>query len=232
MTVLSERLEELLSKLGVRTVETITTQRGPSFRGSLVSAEASEITAKARERHFADGYGFWENTVSLATSASDATRQGIFEGAITQNPMPAEHEQLALEQFCRKLASGAWQGLPGRRLVSLSSRMWTEAGQAHLQMLDLSVPANSEHAVQTVRDAAGVLGVKGILVKTGRSFHLYGDVILEWDEYVQFLARAALLAPVVDSRWVLHQILDGQASLRVSNNLERDQSMPEPVEVL
>lgn len=226
MTTLAKALFTHLDVFGVKEIELIKTSRGSSFRGSAVSPTASTITGEAREQHLRNGFGFWEHAVALAIRADAETRRGLFEGAAKHNSNTQQKEVMPLGKFCEGLENGVWNNLPNREMVSLSSRVWTEGAEAYLQMLDLGVSVTEPNAEDAIRDAIQVMGTTGLLVKSGRSFHFYGDSLMTPVEHVKFLARAALMAPLVDSRWVMHQLLDGQSALRISNNLERGEMIP------
>lgn len=227
MIELAESLHLHLASLGVTQVEVLHTERDASFRGSDVSAEGSIITASARERHLADGYGFWDHVVASAVSADNLTRVGLFRGAVRTKLSPESAERMSLAVFARMLGEGVWEQLPGRQLASLSSHVATADGSgAHLFMLDLGLP---EHlTLAAVRDAMRALEIDGQIVRSGRSYHLYAHRLGTWSEYVAFLARASLLSPLVDSRWALRQITDGRGSLRISSNSGRDVLTPTP----
>lgn len=229
MAKLADALSEHLLGLGVETTELLYTERAPSFRGSSVSAAASEVTASARRRHLDEGYGFWEHVVAEAAGLDTATRQALFAGAIRHNAVPERSERLSVTQLRQRLLRGNWEGLSGRRLVSLSSRVWTEKGALrHLVMMDFGIPASGARSKEAVAAAQEVLGLHGLLVLSGNSYHLYGDRLVEWPDLVQVLARCSLLSPVIDARWVAHQIVDGRAALRLSTSLERQEISPVP----
>ena len=98
----------------------------------------------------------------------------------------------------------------------------------HLQLIDLDLPRRAG-SVDDIGTALDTLGVEGLLVSFGRSYHFYGSHIDYWDRYVEFLARASLLSPLVDSRWALRQIIAGRGARRVSTNTEREVHTPTPV---
>lgn len=59
------------------------------------------------------------------------------------------------------------------------------------------------------------------LVFSGRSYHLYIDILFSHAAWVRFMGRILLLnlrhqPPVIDSRWVGHRLVGGCASLRWS----------------
>jgi hypothetical protein len=57
-----------------------------------------------------------------------------------------------------------------------------------------------------------------MLVNSGRSYHFYGDRLLTTSKWREVLLRASLLAPIVDGRWITHQLLQGYAALQVSSH--------------
>lgn len=226
MSELADSLHRYLTDLDVARVDVLHTDRGASFRGGSVSTQASNITAAARERHLDDRYGFWEHVVAAGVIASADTRNGLYAGAVRTKPNTVTTRTMTVTEFTRALASRQWEHLSGRQLVSLASRVTTRDGlTGHLYLLDFGLP-DHPHLVDAIATALDVLGIHGTVVATGRSFHLYGQRITDWNTYASFLARAALLAPLVDARWVMHQIMEGRASLRVSSNTDRDTQAP------
>lgn len=228
MSDLAEALQRYLHDLNIASVDVEYTVRDPSFRGSSVSAQGSGITAAARERHLVEGYGFWEHVVASSVTAQPDTRRGLYAGAVRSRIGTVTTKTMTVEEFVSSLDRGQWEQLPGRQIISLSSHVTTRYGATgHLHLLDFGLP-NRPHLAEAFHTALSVLDIDGILVATGRSYHLYGRRITGWDAYTSFLARAALLSPVVDARWVLHQLTEGHAALRVSSNTDRDTHLPKP----
>jgi hypothetical protein len=100
--------------------------------------------------------------------------------------------------------------------LALSSAVETQQNTVrHIPMLDfrgLEPPQDvpiAEHLVSQ-------LGTPGSLLKSGQSFHFYGDRLVEFDELTNFLARAMLFGPFVDVRWIAHQLMESSCSLRIS----------------
>ena len=228
MTVFARALPELLTDLGVKGVEILQSVRVDSFRGSSYSPEASAITARARQRHHADGFGFWNHVLMLGATAPHATRQALYQGAVRGNPLGERKTRLSTKEFRQALEEGRWLDQPGRQLTSLSSRVWLNTGEVrHLNLLDFGIPLEAPGALQAAESALDALQTCGLLVSSGRSMHLYGAVTSSWTEYVEFLARASLLSPIVDARWAAYSVLDGRGALRISTAAERDQQPPE-----
>jgi hypothetical protein len=105
----------------------------------------------------------------------------------------------------------------GNRLVALSSRVSTnDGGRMHLPLLDFAL-SHSNDNTKIVAHAADQLGLPYAVLGTTHSYHYYGLQVLPAEQYLgEFLGRALLLAPLVDARWIAHQLMDGLATLRVS----------------
>src|SRR5699024_1911704 len=115
------------------------------------------------------------------------------------------------------LEEGRWLGQPGRQLTSLSSRVWLNTGEErHLHLLDFGIPLAAPGALQAAESVLDALGIRGLLVSSGRSMHLYGAATSGWTDYAEFLARASLLSPIVDARWASYSVGDGRGALRIS----------------
>ncbi len=227
MTELASTLRDYFAALDVTQVELLHSERGASFRGSSVSMEASSITAAARSRHLSDGYGFWEHVVAAGITAKPDTRAGLYAGAVRHRPATETSQSMTVAEFTQTLRDGRWEQLHGREMVSLSSRATTTNGsEIHLHLLDLGLP-DGPSVIEAIRAGLDTLGIDGALVSSGRSYHFYGLRISDWPEYATFLARAAFLSPLVDARWVLHQLLDRRGALRISSN-HRDTHTPTP----
>ena len=119
----------------------------------------------------------------------------------------------------RQALEAATAGLRPGRILALRSLCvgGSAAPDRHLQMLDFRLPVNdaSERIVEaTVR----AMGLHGWLLSSGRSYHFLGSrTLASPEELMAFLGRALLFAPIVDGRWVAHQMIEGQCALRVSS---------------
>jgi hypothetical protein len=115
-------------------------------------------------------------------------------------------------------------------VLAWSSRLDRVApdGPLHVPMLDFQV-AVSPAATELATALLAELGVGGWLLSSGHSYHFIGDEPLAGaGELAAFLGRALLFAPVVDGRWVAHQLIEGACALRISTG---DRDRPAPVVV-
>ncbi len=106
--------------------------------------------------------------------------------------------------------------------IGLCSTVALNNGEsAHLPLLDFSIPPSHSNC-KLVENAAQLLGFPhALVVESGRSYHLYGLGFLVQEAWIKFLARALLLAPLVDVRYVAHRLLAGHAVLRINATLNK-----------
>jgi hypothetical protein len=96
-----------------------------------------------------------------------------------------------------------------------------EITKCHFALLDFET-SDLERIEFASKALIGEYGAKqAILVNSGRSYHLYMDVLLTHDAWVRFMGRALLLntrdePPTVDARWIGHRLIGGHAALRWS----------------
>lgn len=219
---LAEYLPALLREAGIETVELDVLHRRPSFQGSEVSPRAQSITDPARDEHRARGFGFWEFVLADAVTADSETRRGLLDGALRHNSEGAIRLKLKREEFIERLRAGEYENLPPRDLVSFCSpvEVFGDGQRMHLPLLDLGVKPGPD-GVAAAMDAMRSLGLRGLLFESGRSYHFYSADPVTQPDLVAILGRAQLLSPIVDSRWVSHQLIDGRCGLRISTDSEK-----------
>jgi hypothetical protein len=82
-------------------------------------------------------------------------------------------------------------------------------------MLDFSQAA-AARALQLVKGVVETIGLTGYILESGRSYHFYGEQLLDDSQWLRFLAESLLFGPVVDRRWVAHQLIESASALRIS----------------
>lgn len=107
----------------------------------------------------------------------------------------------------------------GRDAMALQSRVTLPSGEdRYLPMLDFTSKATRPGSAATVRAAIETLDTAGILCASARSFHFYGHDLVSREQQLDFWGRALLLTPIVDERWIAHQIRGQVGALRISAN--------------
>ena len=185
----------------------------------------------ARSRYKATGRAFWDELLEIGAAGDGELRSTVLHQALYHR---GEHEgqvdsELDLDPFLADLATGKFVMMPDREMVALTSQVVTTEGKMlHLPMLDFRLPSAID-TLPVALDVLTALGAPGLLVDSGRSYHYYGNQLMTFSELARFLGRAQLLSPLVDQRWVGHQLVSGKCALRVSTDPERSPEPPRPV---
>jgi hypothetical protein len=223
----AEDLGRVLQSAEVNEVEILYFARPHAFLGREISEEARSLARIARESHRQQGYGFWEKLLAISAESDRPTRRAIFDRAVTaqRSNDSTKREKLSTNILLGRLADGQYTNLPGREVVALSSRIGLERASTdmHLPMIDFALSANP-HNDGVIVDVAEALHLQGSIFDSGNSYHYYGNIPITGDDLPGFVAKAQLLSPLVDFRWGCYQILDGEFSLRISTDQERNSS--------
>jgi hypothetical protein len=224
-------LSKLIASLPqIRRIQLVRTPHAPKAQTRLADEpEALPLLDRGAQLRKIEGLPFWD-TVLLAAERhegglSDALAQGaIFHQALCDDPTLTRLVDDNLDDWLRQqVATGAED-----EVLAFSSRV-TLNGEisAHIPMLDFSARTDNSGSLKSARAILKQLGHPGTLLTSGRSFHFYGQKLLSQDELAHFLGQALLFAPLVDGRWVAHQLINGFCALRISKG--RDGSLPATV---
>jgi hypothetical protein len=196
--------------------------------------ELAVAAAKARKRE--TGQPFWDALYSELPFLSREARQEIFvlaqyhhsmgDVAVTTTfNLTASAIEAAIASESRSLESG--------EILAISSRMLAASGEeTHLPMLDFRV-AVSEKNEELVREQLRAMKLQGWLLESGRSYHFLGCSVLDGGAGLsKFLGQALLFAPLVDGRWVAHQLIEGACALRISSGNDEQISPRSVAELL
>ncbi len=183
------------------------------------SLRTEEVLRTAADLRHRTNLPFWDavnvSGFGRAEVATDLLREALFhnrhESPRRRVPIPGLTAQ-GLAELC---------SASGDEVTVLSSEIEMDDGsRRHLPMLDFHAPA-SEANLMLVTAAARELHPSGFVLKSGKSYHFYGAALLSGEQNIDHLARALLLAPIVDRAWVAHQLLERACGLRISVREER-----------
>lgn len=100
---------------------------------------------------------------------------------------------------------------------AISSRVKTASGAwKHIPLMDFHINI-SPYALDVVL-AVGkeIFGESFLILESDRSYHGVGLSLLSDTQFLQFLARAILFSPIVDHAYIAHQLIEREASLRIT----------------
>jgi hypothetical protein len=101
--------------------------------------------------------------------------------------------------------------------LSASSKVTLSDGSiGHLPMIDFRCEPSDDN-LRAVTDVARAIGERsGAFLNSGNSYHYYGLNVLGERDWVAFLGKCLLFAPLVDVRYIGHRLIDGHCRLRLS----------------
>ena len=102
------------------------------------------------------------------------------------------------------------------RYASLDSWLAFDDQRGYLPLLDFRISPNEAHTKLVSALCQRLLPQGFVILDSGRSYHACGVVVHTKRERVDFLAKSLLFAPIVDDRYVAHQILQPSSTLRIS----------------
>ena len=90
-----------------------------------------------------------------------------------------------------------------------------------LPLLDFHCPESTEND-HLISDVCKQLYRGAALVfSSGESYHTLGLDPLDEQGFRDFLTRSLLFAPIVDARYVAHQLIEGACALRLNSSMEK-----------
>lgn len=186
----------------------------PLIQVRTPAIENSDVFKQAAKMRQETLLPFWDSALSQALHGSLDTRQ-IIDAALFHNTKPEvlhTIEAKNAESHLNNLLSKEWD----ESTLALSSRVKLKGGsRRHIPMLDFHIPSNAVTYKTVVRCLNSLDVGNFMIVDSGKSFHAYGFTLLNANGLRSFLSRALLLSPIVDSRYIAHQLLCNQCKLRV-----------------
>lgn len=193
----------------------------PRVQQRVEGADRSEaLIDLARDIRTEKGMPFWHALFLAGERSSGGVPLDILRSALYhQDPANYETEELQVSRHTPSHLAELAMSVEGRNAIALQSRVTLPSGsERFIPMLDFTSKATRIGSEATVRSAAAALGLPGRLFASARSYHFYGSELVSRAEQLDFWARALLLTPIVDERWIAHQIRAQVAALRISPN--------------
>lgn len=165
------------------------------------------------------GLSFWDATL-LFVSSHPVTAGTVLKHATRHNSQDMDHTVVArqdcTESHLRKLVGQLANG----QILAVSSKVQTANNHfKHIPMLDFHC-RESESNLCVVKTVISQLGLSGFIAKSGGSYHFYGSDLIVERELIEILGKSLLFSPIVDHRWIGHQIVERACGLRISPGKE------------
>jgi hypothetical protein len=165
------------------------------------------------------GLSFWDSTL-LFISTHPVAAGNLLEIATRHNPQNADFIMIPRSECREDNFRETISRLTNGQILAISSAVATFDGVVrHVPMLDFHCkesPAN----LNTVKVILRELRLNGYIAMSGGSYHFYGRKLIDEQQLILILARALLFSPVVDHRWIGHQLIERACGLRISPGKE------------
>ncbi|EML4355582.1 hypothetical protein ACQYD9_002831 [Enterobacter hormaechei] len=120
--------------------------------------------------------------------------------------------------------------------LSLNSNIQTTNSRLHLPLIDFGGKEN-KLIESTFKEFCALWGMTFQIYSSGRSYHAYGNRLLNESDWIRFMGSLLLInipgsSKIIDDRWVGHRILAGYSSLRWSKNTSHYKKYPTHIGVL
>lgn len=191
----------------------------------VLSANEQVIVEKAISLRTAYSLPFWEAVMlSCFDEKRDYTRL-LHEASFHQthrNALGRISRDEVLDGHVIKLAESQWssENLSFSSLVELVGQQ-----MEHIPLLDFHCPETPNNDRLVTEVSRRLYGAEVLLFSSGESYHAVGLETLKSEVLREFLTKSLMFAPIVDSRYIAHQLLEGACALRLSCSPEK-RNMP------
>ena len=115
--------------------------------------------------------------------------------------------------------------------LAFHSKLYLNSTVMHLPMIDFGSKGAEPSASGVLKELCNYWGMGFNIFSSGRSYHAYGNKLLDHQQWLQFMGSLLLLNKpsgykLIDERWVGHRIMGGYSALRWSKNTSHYKKFP------
>jgi len=162
---------------------------------------------------------FWDSI--SAVSLLDTSTDSLIEEAVRHDPRSLT-EEVSVESLSAESLQEMAIARSNEFAVGLYSGCRLENGSyAHIPMMDFRGTPSERHLARIKKGLHSIDQTRGVILTSGRSYHFYGFDLLTQQEWFKFMGRCLLLAPLTDSRYIAHRLIEGEAALRLTRSISK-----------
>lgn len=181
-------------------------ERYPELSNDLVTS-----TLKMRSQ---SGLPFWDCLLANINQGDIDTLRVLCE-AVYHNDTPVRELAVDVLDLNETLLAKLRRQSP-HDTIAVSSKIDINQDEvAHIPLLDFHIPCTPQNLDIVCEAMSAIIGAEVIILESGKSYHAYAVALLSELEWRQFLYRAVLLNPIVDTRYIAHQLTEGRCALRI-----------------
>jgi hypothetical protein len=188
----------------------------PSIQEELDLSELERLLiGRALQRREELGLPFWDAVfVELNLATGDVP--AFLKRVCRHNQQDARSIVISRDQCTQEYLAGLAASLQPSEILAISSEVRLRSGLGlHIPMVDFH-GAESEGMLNVIRRVLQEVGLTGFILRSGRSYHFYGRILVTLDEMLDVLGKMLLFGPIVDGGWIAHQIIERACGLRLS----------------
>lgn len=184
--------------------------------GNALSSKETELRDKADAVCKGNGIPFWDAVLGISMKNGAIPERFVdaalaHDSARTEQKFVLQNHEVTVERMRSVIDE-----LPNSRGLVVSSRLrLLKEEVAHLPMADFRCPYAEGNSKAIRKMLCDIGQPEGILVQSGRSYHFYGFSLLSPAEWITFMGKILLFAPVTDPRYVAHRLVDGECRLKI-----------------
>jgi hypothetical protein len=187
----------------------------PLVQEAIQNPSDREIIQEGLKFREASGLSFWDS-ILLHVSTHDRPADTFLKLAMRHNSQNLDFTEVTRADSNEATFRALISELRGDQILAISSAVKTNKQKVrHLPLIDFHCKESTIN-LNTVKMIVAELGLSGFIIKSGGSYHFYGKALVDEEMLANILARALLFAPIVDHRWVAHQMIERACGLRMS----------------
>jgi hypothetical protein len=211
--------ELLLAYEGIREIRFCRYRAAPFLQQRIeLNTFEQEIVKVALEIRANAKIPFWE-AVFAACLKSGKTTEALLDAAMLHQGQ-GDVSEMSMDE----VRDGGLEKISGQGNlnVGLSSQVTFYNGDSfHLAFLDLHCEISSDSAQIVSAVCRRIMPGGFMILDSGDSYHACGIRMISDRERVEFLGKSLLLAPIVDTMYIAHQLVQPASSIRISSGGKR-----------
>lgn len=191
---------------------------------ATLSLHEKNLIEKAADIRNYQWFSFQQILLELVAK-DNGSYERILDAVFYHQPHPNNKRRLTRKDIQRgSLAEIATQH--SRNPMAIYSLVETQDGKKrHMPLLDMHIE-KSERGLEIVKSVSSkILDGHFIIIETSRSYHMVGVKLINQKQFYQFLGTSLFCAPIVDGAYIAHQIIDGEAALRITSGKDRNEKL-------
>lgn len=174
-----------------------------------LSNEEKQILNESINFKKENGISFWEAFFRVSIQKNEVHPR-LMKQALHHNSN-SDYSNMSISELISFIDKNENKNLAINSQVELS-----DGRLMHIPMLDFKIKSDKKN-LPLVHEIIIALGLTGKILDSGKSYHFFGNKLLNAEKFYNILAKFILFHPVSDKSWAAHQLIEGSASLRVTS---------------